>query len=163
MYIVYVCVYIWWGGKERILYIFFFPHFFKFNWSIVDLQGCDNFCCTTKWFSYTCTHIRSLSDSFPTQIITEYWVEFPVLYNRSPFGHSFHIPQYAYAHPKPPVHPSPLPVPFGNHKFFKVYESFSLLQISSFVSLRFFEKNFLQYIKRFLILNRPCFKNSWDF
>ena len=27
--------------------------------SIVDLQDCDNFCCTTKWFSYTCTHIYS--------------------------------------------------------------------------------------------------------
>ena len=40
----------------------------------------------------------------------------------------------AYANPKPPVHPSPPPpVPFGNHKFFKVCESVSLVQISLFV------------------------------
>ena len=30
--------------------------FFKFIWSVVDLQCSDNFCCTTKWFSYT--HIK---------------------------------------------------------------------------------------------------------
>ena len=30
----------------------------------IDLL-CDNFCCTTKWFSYTFTHIHSFSDSFP--------------------------------------------------------------------------------------------------
>ena len=29
-----------------------FFHFLKFYWSIVDLQYCDNFYCTTKWFSY---------------------------------------------------------------------------------------------------------------
>ena len=40
--------------------------YFKFYWSVFDLQGCNNFYCTTKWFSYTCTHICSLSDSFPT-------------------------------------------------------------------------------------------------
>ena len=45
---------------------FSFFHFFLNYWSIVDLQGCDNFCCTTKRFSYTCTYIHSLSHSFPT-------------------------------------------------------------------------------------------------
>ena len=34
--------------------------------------------------------------------------------------------------PNPP-HFSPLPVPFGNHKFFKVCESISFLQIGSSV------------------------------
>ena len=58
--------------------------FFHFSvWSIVDLQCCDHFCSTTKWFSCTCTHIHSLPDSFHTWIITEYWVEFSVLDNRS--------------------------------------------------------------------------------
>ena len=43
----------------------FFFVFLKFYWRIVDLQGWDHFCCT-KWFSDTCTHIHSLSDSFPS-------------------------------------------------------------------------------------------------
>ena len=36
---------------------------------------------TTKWIGYT--YILSYLDSFPIQANTEYWVEFPVLYNRS--------------------------------------------------------------------------------
>ena len=48
--------------------------------------------CTTKWFSYTRTHIHSFSDSFPILIITEYWSEFPVLY----IYRSFQTPQCAY-------------------------------------------------------------------
>ena len=46
---------------------------------------------TAKWFcthTHTHTHIHihyihSFSDSCPIQVITEYWVEFPVLYSRS--------------------------------------------------------------------------------
>ena len=38
-----------------------FLFFFKFYWSLVDLQSCDNFCCTTKWFSHAYAHIHSLS------------------------------------------------------------------------------------------------------
>ena len=34
---------------------------------------------TAKWFNYTYTYIYSLSDSFPIQVITECWAEFPVL------------------------------------------------------------------------------------
>ena len=38
-----------------------FPiQYFLFYWSIVDLQGWDNFCCTTKWPSHTYTYIHSL-------------------------------------------------------------------------------------------------------
>ena len=39
-------------------------HLKKFYWSWVDLQCCDNFCCTRKGFSYTCTRINSLLDLF---------------------------------------------------------------------------------------------------
>ena len=63
---------------------FFFFHFLTFYWSIVDLQCCDNFCHTTKRFSYTCTRIHSFSESFSTKTLTEYWVEFPELYIRYP-------------------------------------------------------------------------------
>ena len=36
--------------------------FFFFYWSIVDLQCCVNFWCSSKWFSDTYTHIHSFSD-----------------------------------------------------------------------------------------------------
>ena len=62
---------------------FFFP-FLRFSWSMVGLQGCDHCCRKTEWFRHTCAHIRSLWDYFPASIVTEYWVEFPVLYSRSP-------------------------------------------------------------------------------
>ena len=100
--------------------------FFKCYWSIVDLECCDNFYCTTKRFSYTCTHIYSLSNSFPTWMITESWVVFSVLYSRSllatpsidlrvqmPIPHS-HSP------------PTPQPVPAGNHKFEKHFPDITL-------------------------------------
>ena len=44
--------------------------------------------------------MHSLSDSFPMQIITEYWVEFSVLHGRFLVAKSFHIPQCAYANPR---------------------------------------------------------------
>ena len=58
------------------------------NWTttVVDLQCCVSFTCVAKWFSYAYIHIPSFSDTFPIQVITEYWVEFPVLYPRSLFA-----------------------------------------------------------------------------
>ena len=59
-------------------------HFLKINsyWSMVDLPCCISFCCTAKWVSYTYTYIHCFLDSIPIHVITEYWVEFPVLYSR---------------------------------------------------------------------------------
>ena len=39
---------------------FFFNFFFKFYWNIVNFQGSDNLCCTTKWPSHPCIRIHSL-------------------------------------------------------------------------------------------------------
>ena len=44
------------------------------------LTICVSFRCTAKWISYTC--IRSFLDSFPIQVIIEYWGDFPVLHSR---------------------------------------------------------------------------------
>ena len=44
---------------------------------------CVSFSCIAKLFSYAYTFINSLLDPFLIQVITEYWVEFPVLYSRS--------------------------------------------------------------------------------
>ena len=60
-----------------------FFHFLIFCWSWVDLKCCDNFCCTKKWFSDSCTHIHSLPYSFTVYIITHNWIKFYVLYSRS--------------------------------------------------------------------------------
>ena len=57
--------------------------FFLVYWSMVDLQCYVIYYCTVKWFSYTHTYIHSFLDSFPIQVITEYWVEFPMLYSSS--------------------------------------------------------------------------------
>ena len=58
--------------------------FLNFYWSIVHLYCYVSFRCTAKWISYTYTYIHSLFflDTFPIYAITEYWVEFPVLYSR---------------------------------------------------------------------------------
>ena len=41
---------------EHMKQIIFFFVLYIFNWSIVDLQCCVNYCCTAKWFSYTYMH-----------------------------------------------------------------------------------------------------------
>ena len=47
--------------RERPVFIFL-----KFYWRIVDFQGGDNFCCTTKWYLYNnYTYIYILFQVFP--------------------------------------------------------------------------------------------------
>ena len=43
-------------SKGVYIYIYFFLFKNLFYWSIADLQ-CVNFCCTAKWFNYTCIYI----------------------------------------------------------------------------------------------------------
>ena len=57
----------------------------KIYWGILNLQGCANFRYTAKWICHTNTYIHSSPDFLPIQTITEYWVEFSVLYSRSLF------------------------------------------------------------------------------
>ena len=61
----------------------FFNLVFILHRSTVDLQCCVSFRCIAKWFSYTYTHIYYFSESFPIYVITDYRLEFPVLYSRS--------------------------------------------------------------------------------
>ena len=46
--------------------------------STVDLRCCVSFRCTAQWI-----YIYSFSDSFPLEVITKYWGQFPVLCSRS--------------------------------------------------------------------------------
>ena len=79
------------------------------SWSIVDLQCYDQFQSTAQWFSYTYTHIHSFFKLFPIYIITECWVQFPVLYSRSSLAnHSTYLSVHM-SIPRP--HPS-LPPPW---------------------------------------------------
>lgn len=68
--------------------------------SVVDLK-CHDFHCTTKWSGFTWTHTHSLSDSFPTWIVTEYRSDrVPCAIQEVPVGWSFHIPLCAYTNPQ---------------------------------------------------------------
>ena len=118
-----------------------FIYLFKFYWRTVNLQSHDNFHCTMDWPSHTYTHIHSPSDSFPH--VDYHRIPDRVLcaIQQVPIGQSVCVSRWAYANPKPPVHPShPTPdlSPFGNHKFFKICESVSILQKCLFVSFFFF-------------------------
>ena len=59
---------------------------FIYYWSIVDLQ-CASLCCTATWLRCSDIHIL-FQHSFPLWFITEFWIQFPVLYIRTLFIHS---------------------------------------------------------------------------
>ena len=82
-----------------------------------------------KWFSYT--YIHSFSDSFPTWVITEYWMQFPlsILY-------IVYVVLRVYSSPTSQFIPLPAPFPLGNYKLvFHICDSISVLQIHSFVPI----------------------------
>ena len=102
-------------------------YFLNFYWSIVDLQCFASFRYTTKWISYTYTYAHSFLDSFPIKAITEYWIEFPVLYSRNLFVIYFIYSSVYMSLPISQFIP-PHPVPPGNQKFiFYICNSISVL------------------------------------
>ena len=61
--------------KIQALNLWLFKIFYLY-WSTVDQQHCVSFRCITEWFSSVYTCIDSSSNSFPIEVIIEYWVEF---------------------------------------------------------------------------------------
>ena len=70
-------------------------------WNIIALQSCVNICCTMEWISYMYPYVPSLLSLppiilviLPICVITEHWVELPVLYGMFPLATYF--PQIVY-------------------------------------------------------------------
>ena len=64
--------------SESLVTLFYFLILLKSSWFTILC-----FHCTTKEISYTSTYIHSYLEPFPIEVITKYWVEFPVLSYRS--------------------------------------------------------------------------------
>ena len=65
-------------GLLYTIFFFFFLIYYLLEYS--DLQHCVSFCYKANRISYT--YIHSFSDSILINVITVYWIEFPVLYRR---------------------------------------------------------------------------------
>ena len=126
--------FLWIFSQEWDCWILWWYYFFVlFSWSISDLQCCVSFRCITKWLSYTYTCIPSFSDSFLIQFITEYWVEFSLLYSRSLLIIYIIHGILCILIPRPWFIPTPC-LPFGNHRFvFDVCKSVSVWWVNSLV------------------------------
>jgi len=92
------------------------------DWSdlthLADSQYCVKFCCTAKWLHIysTVIHIYNFFYSFSLWSLTEYWIQFPVLYSRTLL---FIQSRYNSLHLLTPNFqsiPPPAPLPSGNHK-----------------------------------------------
>ena len=80
-------------------------NFFFFNWRIIALQCCIDFCHTSTWIRHRCTYVPSFLNLWPTSqpfppldVVTEPWFEFPESYSKFPlalyftYGNvSFHV------------------------------------------------------------------------
>ena len=66
------------GAWEIFPFMFFKKILLEYSWFTTLC-----ICCIANWFSYTYTYIHSFPDSFLIEVITECWVEFPVLYSWS--------------------------------------------------------------------------------
>ena len=100
----------WIAGIYNEFFFLFCAIFLKFYWSIIDLQ-----CCVSGvQQSDSVIHIFILFQSFLLQVITEYWVEFPVLYSRSLlvtyliYSSVCMLIPNSWFIPPPPLHVSPL-------------------------------------------------------
>ena len=88
---------------------------------IVDLQCCINFCCRAQCFSYPCIFFSILVYHRMLNIV-------PCAIQQDLVVYSFSVKYLASADPKLPIHPSPAPLPLGNHRsVFRVWVCFSFV------------------------------------
>ena len=86
--------FIWWFKINPITYCFF--SLLKFYGRVIDLQGCNNFCCTTVIQLYIYTH-PFFSRLFSHVDYCKILGRVPCAVQQVPIGQLFHRPQCLYA------------------------------------------------------------------